>query len=162
LTAWKIDGLGLFWSESIYLIDSPELKPVGFVWIGCPPNRKSHVALGRLAPGWAVGLKSQILNPSFSRAPPPRLSWIRQNLDGAIIYWHLFCFPRHSGSRSKPDLLLPASSGFLLLIFGPVNIPALFVRFPSSIVSALIGASGSPPASCSSLPFPLYAGQDPA
>jgi hypothetical protein len=47
LTAWKIDGLALLWPESIYLIDPPELKPIGFVWVGCPPNRKSHVALGR-------------------------------------------------------------------------------------------------------------------
>src|SRR5271167_3315604 len=47
LTAWKIGGLGLSWPESIYLIDPPELKPVGFVWMGCPPHRKSHVALGR-------------------------------------------------------------------------------------------------------------------
>ena len=47
MTAWKIDGLGLFWPESIYLIDPPELKPVGFVWMGCPPHRKSLLALGR-------------------------------------------------------------------------------------------------------------------
>jgi hypothetical protein len=47
LTVGKIEGLGLFWPESIYLIDPPELKPVGFVWVGCPPHRKSRVALGR-------------------------------------------------------------------------------------------------------------------
>jgi hypothetical protein len=37
LTAWKIDALGLFRPEFIYLIDPPELKPVGFVCLGCPP-----------------------------------------------------------------------------------------------------------------------------
>jgi hypothetical protein len=92
LTAWKIDGLALPWPESIYLIDPPELEPVGFVWVNSPANRKSHVALGR---------RSEVPNieSRFLMGPPPRWSWIPQNLNRAIIYWHLSCFLTDSGSR---------------------------------------------------------------
>jgi hypothetical protein len=110
LTAWKIDGLGLIGPESAYLIDPQELKPVEFVWMGCPPHRKIHVALGPVPSGTGLGRPSEVLNPEseFLSGPPPRWSWTQLNLDGAIIYWHLFCFPKHSGFRSKPGLLLPA------------------------------------------------------
>jgi hypothetical protein len=107
-TAQNIDGLGLSWPESICLIDPRELKPVGFICVLV--IRKFQVAMGR---------RSEILNleSQFLTGPPPRLSWIPQNLSRAIIYWHLFCFPRHSGSRSKPwptpsFLPLTPSSGF--------------------------------------------------
>ncbi len=43
--------------EHVYLIDPPELKPVGFVEMGCPPHRKVP-----------------------RRGPLPRLSCMLQNL----------------------------------------------------------------------------------
>jgi hypothetical protein len=39
-----------------------------------------------------------------------------------MIYWHLFCSPRHSGFRSRPDLLLPSCLLLLLLA-------SFFLRF---------------------------------
>ncbi len=120
LTAWKIDSLALLWPESFYLIDPPELKPIGFVlgWLSSLSEiSRRPWAQYRLVPGWAAGLKSQTLNRTFSMGAPPRSSWIPQNLNRAIIYWHLSCFLAHSGFRFPWVAVFPPPTWLLRLEF---------------------------------------------
>src|SRR5271167_4049386 len=110
LTAWKIDGLGLFWPESIYLIDPPELKPVGFVWVGCPPNRESKSL-------WAVGLKSQFLDTGFSRGLHLVCPGYCKTLIELSYTGISFVFRDIPALVPEPDQLLPSCLFLLLLAY---------------------------------------------
>jgi hypothetical protein len=93
----------------LHPIDKTQLKPIGFVSVLLFPESEIPTGLGRRS-------ELQIWNSSFScRLHLP--IGVPQNLNGTMIYWHLFCFLKHSGFcfpcafAISPLPLLPPARG---------------------------------------------------